>query len=622
MLIWKGHGILILVFSVIASVAASLVVSTLFAVTHWAWMGRLLVCAPFWGAAAAIWLYAKTMGQSTTNTYLDPATHQPVVIRNSHTLFFIPPVPWAILATIVACAMSLLAVFISEDRLQPHSSVVEGSSSAKAAFVEANRLITIGKGQQAFGNTPDAERLAAEFSEGIKLGRQIGVQAARKKSKLSFSNGQFLTYCRINPDSCAFMVHVPDLRKFKQDAKDYMIQVAWAIAMKQVNRLHPQPLQLAVGIRGAFLYDAVYEGSVLDLTDDDEIENEAGASTQGAAQAADEDEDDEGEDYAGGIELRHNGIKPDQYLVAYFEPHSEGAVLPTLSTGGEVASAKTQPSSSVSKPSPLVQCTLEEVDERLRLFAALKPGQCESNTAAVRELAASYADFIWSRLPPADGTSEPCPRFSAYLYVVRGTAVFMLGLPEEVALLKGTDKSIPEDAWATAMSAAEQMVPRPARIAVILYQGGRSKYMKVSGVRRANASTWNVLAEIHGGASRENFRALFNNAPGSMDSVPSMIQMPPATPQTAAAAPQQVQSAAAPVSASNAESAAPSLPTQLRDWKDTTGRVIHASLESFTSAAKDTGSFKRADGQAFEVPFARLSAEDQAFIRNLAQKLQ
>jgi hypothetical protein len=56
----------------------------------------------------------------------------------------------------------------------------------------------------------------------------------------------------------------------------------------------------------------------------------------------------------------------------------------------------------------------------------------------------------------------------------------------------------------------------------------------------------------------------------------------------------------------------------VRDWKDTSGRVMQASLESFTTPAKDAGRFKRADGQAFEVPFSRLSVQDQEFIRGIA----
>ncbi len=91
MLIWKGHGILIIVFGVIGGLVCGVLTTGVYAATHWSWMLRFIVAANFWGAAAAIWLYAKTMGKTVQQTYLDPTTHRPVVIRTSHSLFFIPP---------------------------------------------------------------------------------------------------------------------------------------------------------------------------------------------------------------------------------------------------------------------------------------------------------------------------------------------------------------------------------------------------------------------------------------------------------------------------------------------------------------------------------------------------
>lgn len=643
MLIWKGHGILILVFGVIGAVSSGIMLAGLHSVTQWEWVRHAMVYVPFWGAAAVIWLYALTMGKTTTQTYFDPATQRPVVIRNSHTLFFIPPVPWAILATLIACAISLMALFEPPVSTHEKSTALFGSSAdndscafngpsiasvtpaGQAAFDAANRLITLGKGQSAFGNTPAAEKLAAEFAEGIKLGRQLGVQAAKKKALISFSNGQFLTYCRINPNSCAFMVHVPDLRKFKQDAKDYMIQIAWAIAMKQVNRLKPQPLFLSVGIRGAFLYDAVYEGSVLDLTDDDEIENEVSDSTQRAALAA-EAEDDDGEDYASGIELRHDGIKPDQYLVAYFEPHSDGAVLPALGTGDETARAKTLPGGSVPKAGTSEICTPKQLSQRLRQLSAMKPGEYEGNTPAARTLAASYGEHVWGRLPPV-ASGEPLPRYSAYLHAVPGTAVFMLGLPPQNGLPPeplGMQQCL--DAWGAATNAAANMSPLPDRIAVLFLRDGKWGWLLKDGLHSIPVGTWSNLPDLNRKMDWETVRSLFNNPPGSMDSMPAMIQLPPPqqTSSHAKTAPPQILPATVsaitpPVTVPATTPRPASSPlTPLRDWKDTTGHVMQASLESFTTPAHDTAHFKRADGQGFDVPVARLSVADQEFIRGLA----
>ena len=419
MIIWKGHGILILVFGVIGSLVAGMAVSALFFATHWTWMARLMICAPFWGAAAAIWTYAKTMGKPTEQTLLDPTTRMPVIIRSSHSLFFIPPVPWAVIAAVMAVGMSFSALIMPASTFEDKGTSSSGPGSS--AFDAANRLITSDKGKEAYGNTPDAEKLAAEFAELVKLGRKMGVQAATK-STFSLSKGKFLTYCRVNPDSCAFMVHVPDLRKFSQDAKDLIAYIAWATAMDAARSLDPQPKHIAVGIRGAFLYDTVTVGNIV---------------------AEDVDAED-------GVEKRHTDSSPEKNLAAFFEAPAATATMPRLKTAEEVAQ--------VERPK------------------AVNP----NNPAPTPEIKA----------PPVQEKKIPVPE---------------------------------------------------------------------------------------------------NSAPPSVTATPP----PPAAP------------------------AAPTLPTPVREWKDSTGRVLKASLESFTTPAHDTARFKREDGQKFDVPVSRFSDEDQAFISKL-----
>ena len=53
--------------------------------------------------ALGIWLYGRTFGKTVIKTYLDPATHQEVVLKKSHTLFFIGPMPWACLLYTSRC---------------------------------------------------------------------------------------------------------------------------------------------------------------------------------------------------------------------------------------------------------------------------------------------------------------------------------------------------------------------------------------------------------------------------------------------------------------------------------------------------------------------------------------
>lgn len=53
----------------------------------------------------------------------------------------------------------------------------------------------------------------------------------------------------------------------------------------------------------------------------------------------------------------------------------------------------------------------------------------------------------------------------------------------------------------------------------------------------------------------------------------------------------------------------------LRPWKDAQGRIIQAG---FVSATADSVTLKMADGKEHQIPLARLCAEDQAFVKNLA----
>lgn len=51
----------------------------------------------------------------------------------------------------------------------------------------------------------------------------------------------------------------------------------------------------------------------------------------------------------------------------------------------------------------------------------------------------------------------------------------------------------------------------------------------------------------------------------------------------------------------------------LRPWKDTQGRIIQAA---FVSATQDSVTIRMADGKEHQIALARLSAEDQAFVRS------
>ncbi|WP_395738536.1 hypothetical protein [Prosthecobacter sp.] len=622
MLIWKGHGILILVFGVIGGIATAALTGMLFAATQSVFLGRLAMCAPFWGAAGAIWLYAKTMGKSTERTFLDPATHRPVVITSSHSFFFIPPVPWAVLATILACVFSVLAVVAPSSAFDFKGMLAEARDVSE--FDKANHLISMDKGQEAYGNTPEAQQMAVEFAQMVKLGRRLGIQAG-KKPTISLSHGKFLTYCRVNADSCAFMVHVPDLRKFSKDAKEYIADVAWTVAMDAALELKPQPKRLAVGIRGALLYDTVIEGHLVPEEED-----------------ADE-----------GIEQRHTGGSPQKYLEAYFMPSNTAlADLPRRAQADDETKTKTKtktagtdapkapagtpaggmPEPSSSPANMLTQAAMnprEKLDVLLKWFPTTKAGEVAGNSDEGNQIAIKYAGIVHKSVsanPALGGMTLPDPCFSAYIHLRDDTAAFFLALPAGSGLTPEAFDMIERQAWAQAAMFGAQMTPLPARIAVTTFNEGRMNLTRIGSPRNQEGMEWAVEQEVTGPQSKETLMpflspsskklmtmSIAKNLTGSVKSImpgPRAKAAPPASPApTPAAAP-----APAP--------AAPLLPTPVRDWKDSTGRVMQASLERFTSPARDTGYFKRADGQGFEVPFAKLSAEDQAFIRGISEKFK
>lgn len=620
MLIWKGHGILILVFGILGALLTGMAWAAGYAATHWEWMLRMLKPANAWGVVLGIWLYGRTIGKTVIKTYIDPATHQQVTIKKSHTLFFLSPMIWAVVTGLMACVVTVESFNKPTDELLSELKS-GGSSPASAAFTEANNLIDMDKGKTAYGNTPDAEKLAAAFSEMVMMGREMGVQKTKKKPTISLSHGKFLSYCRINPDSCVFMVHVPDLRKFTEDAKRYMVEMAWTVASLQAAELKPRPKRVAVGVRGAFLYDEVVEGPVTD------------AAVQ-AATASDEN-------WAAGIEQRFSGSDSKKRLETYFEPHAAGAVLPVLDQADEPETkaadaapqkATTEIMPSAAKPAKAPQGKLEVL---LDWFPTLNAGKVAGNTDSMNQVALKYAGFVHDRVslnPALGGMALPEPSFSVYIHLRDDTVAFLLAVPAGAGLPEAAFKVIQTEAWLAAATVASQMSPLPVRIAVITFNEGAMDMTRTGSPRNKQGTDW-IVEQEQLGTEGKDLLAPFVAA----SSKPLMTVKSPLTLQnpvnSVMAADRHVKAAApaaAPVMAAPAPAPAPAaapapspataplLPTPVRDWKDTSGRVMQASLESFTTPAKDVGRFKRADGQAFEVPFSRLSAEDQEFIRGIA----
>lgn len=129
-----------------------------------------------------------------------------------------------------------------------------------AAFHAADDLLMGRSLGVAHGNTPDAQGLANEFSLRLKEARKSGIESRDSPSIGSLTGGEFLTYCLLTRNSCVFMVHVPDLRNFSPEAKTFLADAAWRTALTITEPRQLGLHSIAVGFRGALMYDRVISG--------------------------------------------------------------------------------------------------------------------------------------------------------------------------------------------------------------------------------------------------------------------------------------------------------------------------------------------------------------------------
>ena len=188
----------------------------------------------------SIWLYVRTWERSSSGVAIPGAPRQLLSLGGS-------------LCWTVGIALCIGSGIFALRSVSKKTEVVRQPGSR--AFHEANLLITSSRKGIQHGNTPKAKELAGEFASRLKVARQQGIEARKSAAVISASGGEFLTYCHMTDDHCVFLVHVPDLRKFTVSAKDYIAEAALTTALNLTAKSGIKPSTVAVGIRGALLYD-------------------------------------------------------------------------------------------------------------------------------------------------------------------------------------------------------------------------------------------------------------------------------------------------------------------------------------------------------------------------------
>ena len=143
-----------------------------------------------------------------------------------------------------------------------------GTRAGEKEFSRADNQIDSFQGTSAFGNSPEAIKLAQQFSESFKTARALAFTPGFKIEILDHTKGEFITYCELHNEECAFIVHVPQLRKFEEniiesvDARKLLAQLAWTTAqgvLKEQSAGKPK-MELAVGLRGISQYGPIMLG--------------------------------------------------------------------------------------------------------------------------------------------------------------------------------------------------------------------------------------------------------------------------------------------------------------------------------------------------------------------------
>jgi hypothetical protein len=110
MLIWKGWGLLVIVFAIGAMAIGQLIqggdtASTLSTSQVFIWRSIPLILA-----AIPVWIIGRKKNTKTTKTLVDPETGENVTLESGggHALFFLPMEYWAPIMFVLAIAMPFL----------------------------------------------------------------------------------------------------------------------------------------------------------------------------------------------------------------------------------------------------------------------------------------------------------------------------------------------------------------------------------------------------------------------------------------------------------------------------------------------------------------------------------
>ena len=131
----------------------------------------------------------------------------------------------------------------------------------REAFEKASKTIANNDDGVAHGNTLEARELAAELSADLDEAHK-NIPHIGDPDSSDRTGGHFLVFCQLKEDSCAFLIHVPNLRHFPVEAQKGIAKICFMEACSVLKGSSAAGIRrLAVATRGALFYDTALSGS-------------------------------------------------------------------------------------------------------------------------------------------------------------------------------------------------------------------------------------------------------------------------------------------------------------------------------------------------------------------------
>jgi hypothetical protein len=155
------------------------------------------------------------------------------------------------LLLISPCLLGFLSAYLEDSKSYP----------GKVQFEAEDNKISVYANTAAFGNSTDAIKVAADFSEMLDAECKLIFRGGSTFTPATM--GHLLTNCQVMTKGVVILCQVPDMRGYQDDVRDELAKLAWQAAQISAHSLKlPDETPLAVGLRGFGSYGTIWEGKL------------------------------------------------------------------------------------------------------------------------------------------------------------------------------------------------------------------------------------------------------------------------------------------------------------------------------------------------------------------------